>query len=225
MKILKFDQVESTNNLAFDLFAQGAAVGHTIILADSQTKGRGRSNRDWISPAGNLYMSLLLQIDDAARATNYSFLAACVLGDALQSFGVKTAYKWPNDLMLDGKKLAGILLEKKNINHCEVLVIGLGLNLVSSPAYATSLQNFQISREEILEKFCEIFTKLEAEYKNFGFTFLRNKWLKNCYKFKEKVTLSSGQSGIFNGIDSAGNLLLLDENGVEQKIAVAEILR
>jgi BirA family biotin operon repressor/biotin-[acetyl-CoA-carboxylase] ligase len=146
------------------------------------------------------------------------------MGDVLQSFGIKTAYKWPNDLMLDGKKLAGILLEKKNINHAQVLVIGVGLNLVSSPTYATSLQNFKISREEILEKFCQNFAKIEAEYQNFGFTFLRNKWLRNCYKLKEKVALSNGLSGVFNGIDEAGNLLLLDENGLVQKIAVAEIL-
>src|SRR3989338_7048841 len=119
MNIIHFDEVESTNLLALELLEKNHLQAPGIIIANSQTKGRGRGERQWISPRGNLYMSLVLQPENMSRISYYSFLTACVVGDVLRSFGIETKYKWPNDIMLSGKKLAGILLQsqKTNLGH------------------------------------------------------------------------------------------------------------
>jgi len=223
--ILNFDKIGSTNDLAFELIARNEARDHFIILANSQSKGRGREDRNWESPAGNIYLSLILQPENIAEITNYSFLAACVIGDILQSYNITTQYKWPNDIIFNDKKLAGILLQFQRINHINNLVIGIGVNLVSAPSYAISLQNYNISKEDFLRKFTEIFAKYEAQYQQFGFAPIRNKWKNNAYKIGQEIKLSNGMDGIFQDIDAEGNLLLLDKSGKINKISMAEILQ
>ena len=222
--ILNFDEVESTNDLAFKLIKENQAHHHTIISANSQTKGRGRHDRNWVSPQGNLYFSLILQPKNSAEITDYSFLSACVIGDVLALLNIQTKYKWPNDIMLDDKKLAGVLLQFQKINNVENLVIGIGLNLVSAPSYAASLIDHKISKETFLQKFTEIFSTYEEEYKKFSFTRIREKWKNNAYKIGEEINLSNGLRGVFSDIDRNGNLLLLDEKGKVNKISAAEIL-
>jgi BirA family biotin operon repressor/biotin-[acetyl-CoA-carboxylase] ligase len=223
-QIQTFDEVTSTNDLAFKLLAENSAQHHTIILANSQTNGRGRQDRSWISPRGNLYFSLILQSENFSKVTDFSFLSACVIGDVLRLYGIQTKYKWPNDIMLDEKKLAGILLQFQKINRAPTLVIGVGLNLVSAPDYAASLATHKITREDFLQKFTEIFSAYESDYACFGFASIRERWKKNAYKIGEKIKLSSGASGVFSDVDTKGNLLLL-EDGVEmKKVAIDEIL-
>lgn len=222
--ILKFNEVTSTNDVAFDLIKENKAWNHFIILANLQSKGKGRQDRIWQSPQGNLYFSLIVQSEMTNSISNYSFLTACVLGDVLLSYGIKVKYKWPNDIILNDKKLSGILLQLQNINRVNNLVIGVGVNLVSSPEYAISLANYNINREEFLEKFCEFFLKYEDKYKQFGFTFIRQKWKENAYKIGESVKLSNGMEGIFKDIDNDGNLLLLDINQKIHVIMAEEIV-
>jgi BirA family biotin operon repressor/biotin-[acetyl-CoA-carboxylase] ligase len=222
--IQTFDEVTSTNDLAFKLVAENSAQNRTIILANSQTKGRGRQDRSWISPQGNLYFSLILQSENFARVTDFSFLSACVIGDVLRLYGIETKSKWPNDIMLGNKKLAGILLQFQKINRVPTLVIGIGLNLVSAPDYAASLADHKITREDFLQKFTEVFSIYESDYLRFGFTSIRERWKKNAYKIGEEIKLSSGATGVFSDVDVEGNLLLL-EGGVEmRKVTIDEIL-
>ena len=223
-QILNFDQVESTNDLAFDLVKQNKAFNHFIISANSQSKGRGRLDRNWESPIGNLYFSLIVQMENAEAVTNYSFLTACVIGDVLRLYGIETKYKWPNDIILNQKKLAGILLQFQKINNVNNLVIGVGVNLVSCPEYAVSLVDYGILKEDFLQKFENVFLSYEDQYKQFGFSVIRQKWKNNAYKIGEEVRLSSGEVGVFQDIDKDGNLLLLDGAGKVHGIAVAEIL-
>lgn len=223
-QILNFDKVESTNDLAFDLVKQNKAFNHFIISANSQSKGRGRQDRNWESPVGNLYFSLIVQMENAEAVTNYSFLTACVIGDVLRLYGIETKYKWPNDIILNQKKLAGILLQFQKINNVNNLVIGVGVNLVSCPEYAVSLVDYGISKEDFLQKFENVFLSYEEQYRQFGFSVIRQKWKNNAYKIGEEVKLSSGEVGVFQDIDKDGNLLLLDGFGKVHGIVVAEIL-
>jgi BirA family biotin operon repressor/biotin-[acetyl-CoA-carboxylase] ligase len=222
--INKFDEVVSTNKLAFELVEANEAAKYNVITANRQTGGMGRLNREWESVEGNLFCSLILQFDKIIRVTDYSFLTACALGDVLMKYGIKTDYKWPNDIMLDGKKLAGILLQLKTVNNILTLVIGVGVNIVDAPSYAISLAKYNISKDEFLESFCEVFLELEMKYKNYGFKVVRNKWVENAYKINETIKLSSGQEGVFNGIDDEGNLLLENAEGIISKVFFEEVL-
>lgn len=222
--ILKFDEVTSTNDLAFDLAKESKAWHHFIIVADTQTKGRGRQDRIWQSGKGNLYFSLILQPEVTDFISNYSFLTACVLGDVLSFYGIKTQYKWPNDIILNDKKLSGILLQLQKINKVNNLVIGVGVNLITCPEYAISLINHNINAEDFLGKFCDIFFDYEEKYKQFGFAFIRQKWKKNAYKIGESIKLSNGMDGIFQDIDANGNILLFDASEKIHVIAAEEIV-
>lgn len=223
-QIVRFDSVNSTNDVAFELAAQGNAFNHFLITANSQTNGRGRLERQWESLEGNLFFSLLLQFETRPNATDFTFLTACVVGNVLQHYGVKVQYKWPNDMMLEGKKLAGILLQLKTINGVDNLVIGVGVNLASAPDYAACLKDFGVTKEDFLAKFEEVFLAYEYKYQQFGFGPIRQEWKNNAFKIGSDVALSNGMKGVFEDIDAQGNLVLLGDDGVRVKAGVVEIL-
>jgi len=135
-KIIRLKVAESTNSVALEMGQKGAASG-LVVVADSQTAGRGRLNRYWLSPAGTgLYFSLILRPeltpDNLPRVTLASGLAVCKAVEA--ECAVLPAIKWPNDLLLDGKKFGGILTETGPMQngsdlHIPLVVVGVGLNL------------------------------------------------------------------------------------------------
>ncbi len=137
-RLHRFDTVGSTNDEAKALARAGAAPG-TLVWATEQTAGRGRRGRAWLSPPGNLYLSLVLRPDGApSRAAQLGFVAALGLGDALAPLlgpALPLSYKWPNDLLVNGKKLAGILLESETsaAGGVDFVVIGIGVNIRSMP--------------------------------------------------------------------------------------------
>ena len=223
LTILNFDEVDSTNSLAFQLVREGKAFDGFMLVAKSQSKGRGRCDRQWDSPEGNLYFSLILQSDKFSAVTDYSFLIACVIGKVLNSFGFCIQYKWPNDIILEGKKLAGILLQFERIKGIDNLVIGVGVNLVSCPDYAVSLEN-AVGKENFLKKFEEVFLEYKLRYEQFGFRSIRQEWKNNAFKIGSDVKLSNGMEGVFEDIDDDGNLVLLNGDGLRVKAGVVEIL-
>jgi len=130
--VMVFNSLDSTNRHAMMLAAESAGDG-TVVIADTQTGGRGRFGRAWASPPGvNLYMSLILHSDMAPRfAGIFSLLGAVAVVNAVRRVsGVDAVIKWPNDVLIGGQKLAGVLVESNisnsRINH---LVLGIGLNL------------------------------------------------------------------------------------------------
>ncbi|MBI5141006.1 MAG: biotin--[acetyl-CoA-carboxylase] ligase [Nitrospirae bacterium] len=130
--VMVFDSIDSTNTQAMTL-ATGSAASGTVVIADTQTGGRGRFGRAWASPPGvNLYLSLILRPEIAPRfAGIFSLLGAVAVVNAIRRVsGVEAFIKWPNDVLIGGRKLAGVLLESNiagaRINH---LVLGIGLNL------------------------------------------------------------------------------------------------
>ncbi len=135
------ETVDSTNNAAKQLAREGAAAG-MVVWAMQQTAGRGRRGRSWVSPPGNLYASLLLRPScPPEEAAQLGFVTALAVADALEEMAPglpPIACKWPNDVLVGGRKIAGILLESEigADQNLAFLIIGLGVNLVFAPADA-----------------------------------------------------------------------------------------
>src|SRR5512146_93191 len=134
-RLHRYKTLGSTNDEAKALARAGAPDG-TIVWAGEQTAGRGRRGRVWRSPPGNLYVSVVLRPDATpARAAQLGFVAALGLGDALRRLAgpaLNLRYKWPNDVLANGRKLAGILLESETSTKVRVdfVVLGLGVNIL-----------------------------------------------------------------------------------------------
>ena len=137
-QLLCYDSIGSTNDEAKHL-ARGGAEEGTLVSAREQTAGRGRRGRGWVSPRGNLYLSLVLRPDcPAGRAAQLGFVAALAVGDALRAILPRIerlTYKWPNDVLIDGRKIAGVLLESETVGSEKLsfIVVGVGVNLTVSP--------------------------------------------------------------------------------------------
>lgn len=121
-KTVTLNETDSTN-----LQALSMPIG-TVVRADVQTHGKGRFGNKWISPAGNLYMSVVLKTY-AEKTPLISFVVALSVAEVLHSKGLDISLKWPNDILLDRAKVGGILLEQ----HDEKLIVGIGINIVSHP--------------------------------------------------------------------------------------------
>jgi BirA family biotin operon repressor/biotin-[acetyl-CoA-carboxylase] ligase len=128
-----YDRIGSTNDEARRMAIEGAPHG-TLIQADEQTAGRGRLSHTWFSPSGNLYMSVLLRTGQpASRAAELSFVAALAVADTVETLlpsEIRAIPKWPNDVMVCGAKISGILLEQFE----DATIIGMGLNVLEAPS-------------------------------------------------------------------------------------------
>lgn len=124
------DEVDSTLDAAWRLFQRGGLPPWGSVLAARQTRGRGRMGRAWLSPSGHLYAALRLPEEEAFQAPAGAIRLAALMALALEDLGRPTALKWPNDLLTEGRKAAGILLESRG----RALVAGIGLNLGRPPA-------------------------------------------------------------------------------------------
>src|SRR5919198_6069394 len=137
-RLHRYETIGSTNDEARRLAREGAPAG-TLVWAVAQSAGRGRRGHLWQSPPGNLYLSLVLRPDvPPALAPQLGFIAALALGDALDQLagpGLQLRYKWPNDVLAEGRKIAGILLESETAGagRLEFVIIGIGVNIASAP--------------------------------------------------------------------------------------------
>jgi BirA family biotin operon repressor/biotin-[acetyl-CoA-carboxylase] ligase len=236
-RLLSFDTLDSTNEEAKRRAKDGAAEG-TLVWALAQSAGRGRRGRVFISPRGNLYMSILLRPDrSAAAAAQLGFAAALAVGEAalpLLPEQASLAYKWPNDVLIDGRKVSGILLESQAAASGRVdwLVVGIGVNIASFPEGteypATSLAHAGASGATVEAMLAAVATRLKYWYERWreaGFALLRRAWLERALGLGEpiRVRLSDGDShGRFAGIDENGALLLEDGSG-RRRIAAGDV--
>ncbi|MBN1860998.1 MAG: biotin--[acetyl-CoA-carboxylase] ligase [Candidatus Thermoplasmatota archaeon] len=129
-KILVFDNLQSTNSSAKDLARTGAEEG-TIVLARTQSQGRGRFDRIWQSPEGGVYLSIILRPKISLQYTSLlPLVAALAVVKSIRSYGLPATIKWPNDVRVNGKKVAGILLESEiSGDHITYVIVGIGINL------------------------------------------------------------------------------------------------
>jgi BirA family transcriptional regulator, biotin operon repressor / biotin---[acetyl-CoA-carboxylase] ligase len=230
--IYAFAEIDSTNTRARELAEEGAPEG-TLVVAEHQSRGRGRMDRGWVSPPGeNLLFSLLLRPDLTPRETfSLIMLASVSLCRAVQTeTGLEAGIKWPNDIYLNGKKLAGILAEfaadSDRVNH---IIIGLGVNVNWSPPQlppgsqpATSLgqeAGRKISRVNLLAGFLNQVEGLYREAKRQGYQSLRREWDRLSLVTNRPVRIETGQEtwqGLARGIDAQGGLIVSLADGQER---------
>jgi BirA family transcriptional regulator, biotin operon repressor / biotin---[acetyl-CoA-carboxylase] ligase len=232
-----YASVGSTNDAAKTL-ARAGAPDRTLVWADEQTAGRGRRGRFWLSPPGNLYLSLVLRPEcPAAHAAQLGFVAALGLGDALTPLvghALHPRYKWPNDLLADGKKLAGILLESEmgTSDHVDFVVVGIGVNIVAAPGNvefpATSLiaQGVTgVTSEAVLEGFVRHFAGWAGRWRDEGFAPVRAAWLRAASGLGERISVRLEHStlfGRFHDLDEDGALVLDLAEG-RRRIAAGDV--
>ena len=236
-KLATFDEIDSTNAEAKRMAAAGAPDG-TVVWAKSQSAGKGRRGREWVSDEGNLYCSLLLRPEGhAARAMQLSFVSSLGLADAVNAVlprHCQVNCKWPNDVLVEGRKVAGLLLESETypLGGMEWLVIGVGLNIASYPEDvefpATSLiaqGGKDITVEKMLETFCLRFLAGYVTWKNLGFEPIRKAWIRRAAGIGKEITVQLPRetlSGQFKSMDEDGALILL-HNGTERRITAGDV--
>lgn len=229
--VIALESVGSTNDEARSRAVDGAP-DRTLIWSREQTLGRGRRDRDWSSPVGNLYTSLILRPGvDAARMPELSFVAALGLYDGLVAIhggGDGIALKWPNDVLFNGRKTAGLLLETEGDGW---VVLGMGLNVASFPdgtRYpATSLRHegVSVSVEGALAAYIGGFGHWDERWRRDGFGPVREAWLARCKGLGEALEVRLGRetvSGVFRDLDGTG-ALVLDCNGAVRHITAGDV--
>lgn len=214
-----YKEVSSTNEEALDLIERGIS-NETVIIADKQTEGRGRTGKSWVSPEGNFYASLIInQETDVSKLTELTFVTALAVGNTLLSFisDSNVQHKWPNDILIDDKKISGILLEKKSNSNW--LIIGIGININHAPLPGTTcISNYgeSVSNIDLLKKLIINFNKLRKQWLFDGFYAIREMWLKKVFKMNEQISVKLADKlyeGIFADIDKSGKLVLQQKDG------------
>ena len=201
-EIKQFNSLASTNTTA-----QNYPVG-TVVMAETQTAGRGRYGRVWQSPKGNLYASFVFQA--LPELDKYlSFLTGLALAESLPEFNVRL--KWPNDVLLDGKKVAGILLEK----YEEKIIVGIGVNLMANPSknvlYPTTNLGGRLSPIGLVKRLIIQYAALLEVLDKKGFKKIRARWLDLAVGLGETISVhlpTEELIGVFKGISDEGALLL-----------------
>jgi len=210
----------------------------SVVIASCQTQGRGRRDRTWESPKGNLYLTYITYLNcPLSEAPQLSFVACVAVGEALRPFlppGNRATYKWPNDVLLNGKKVAGLLLEAISIPAKQEMgyLIGCGVNLTSQPSKVryptTSFQNegIYLSLEEVLERIIPSLQRHIALWRKEGFSPINALWMKDAARLGTEITLDlqgKAYKGIFKGIDRAGALMLEMPQGLV-KLTAGEVV-
>jgi BirA family biotin operon repressor/biotin-[acetyl-CoA-carboxylase] ligase len=229
------DTVGSTNEEALRRARAGEA-GPLWITARTQTAGRGRRGRAWVSAPGNLFATLLLT-DPASpkRATQLSFVAALAVHDAIVSLvpglASRLTLKWPNDVLCDGAKLAGILIEAEGRRPL-IVAVGIGVNCGHHPAgtdyRATDLAaaaGAAVSAEAVFEALSGAMPRRMAEWQH-GFAAIRAAWLDRAGSLGGELAVRLGTrelSGRFEALDEAGRLVLRLPDGRRERIAAGEV--
>lgn len=226
IKHFHFDEVTSTQDAARTLCEKNMAALF-LVTADAQTAGRGRMGRTWVSPPGNFHGSLVISPQaPSERYSEYGFVIANALRQTIAEFADNITLKWPNDILYDGKKCAGILIEV----HDDNLIIGIGVNLqhvpppeaVAYPAAALGVMD----APKFTAALAQNFIKTHAIYDAQGFDAIRAEWLRHAHGLNGEITVRTPQkihTGIFTGIDTDGSLLLT-QNGKPIKVTTADVL-
>jgi len=233
-------EVDSTNSEAQRL-ASGLTQP-TWVLARRQTAGRGRRGRAWVSPEGNFSASLVMRPGgDPAQAALRSFVASLALADALSAVtgpGPVITLKWPNDVLLNGGKVAGILLESAGhaggISH---LIVGIGVNLIAAPppeavepgamtpVSVLGETGVRVAPEEFLTHLAVAFARWESQFATWGFGPIRTAWLSRAARLGQRITARTAAEtieGTFDTIAEDGALVLQTAGG-RRAIAAADV--
>lgn len=221
-----FDVVESTMDLARDKAIEGASEGY-VVQGGSQNGGRGRRGNQWASPHGNLYQSIILRPQTQRQFWGQlSFVVAVALGQACLDIGFSkddVQLKWPNDVLIKGDKLGGILIEA----HDDFLILGTGVNVEHAQEGRSKTRNVSPrARDEIRDIFLAKIDLYYNEWQTNGFESIRKEWMAQAYKLGETIQArlpTQIYEGVFDGIDTDGVLLLSSGDEI-RKISSADII-
>jgi len=223
-----YEEIGSTNDEAFRLGLAGAPEG-TVLIADRQTAGRGRMQRSWHSPdETNIYNSIILRPEiELAKAPQISILAGVAVAEVLNDYCPdKVKLKWPNDVLIDRKKVCGILPQvKTSANAVNFIVLGIGINVnINNNQFPDEIRDLatslvietgnEISRLELIISLYENLTKWYKQLLKKGFGSIREKWLSLTPMIGQTVQVMFYEetvSGQAIGLDEDGSLILLTE--------------
>jgi BirA family biotin operon repressor/biotin-[acetyl-CoA-carboxylase] ligase len=236
-----FSAIDSTNLYARRLAEQGAPEGE-VVIAESQTQGRGRLGRPWVSPPYvNLYFSVILRPQlPPSHAPQITLMAAVALADAVAAFiPVAPAIKWPNDILAGGKKLAGILAESAcHSDRVDFVILGIGVN-INYPfdwmpdlirQRATSviiLAGETVCREIFVRRLIQDLDRCYGELEEAGFDAIAQRWEARFGLRGKKVRVEMADRiliGMAKGIDPDGALVLEDGQGERQRVVAGDVI-
>lgn len=239
-RLAAFESLDSTNDEARRNAVNAAPEG-LVVLAKEQTKGRGRRGRTWISEPGNLFCSLLLRPHiEILEAAKLSFVAALAIHSTIEEVAGHSncdiKCKWPNDVLVDGNKISGILLESQaqsgqgvHSKMLDWLIVGIGINLCHCPdntpypaGYVNAYRAYPIAPEQMLTILITQFDYWFKQWQSLGFQGIQQEWLKRAKGVGEEITVNLQNevlTGIFETLDPDGCLVL--RHGKEKRIISA----
>ncbi|MCF6266804.1 MAG: biotin--[acetyl-CoA-carboxylase] ligase [Desulfuromusa sp.] len=239
--VISFPETDSTNVRARRLAEEGAIEG-TVVVADRQSAGRGRLGRRWESPPGvNLYCSILLRPQiPVQQAPQLTFLTAVAVAETLQELCQFSAeVKWPNDILINGAKISGLLNEMNAETeqiHFVILGVGVNLNMTESqfpdglnyPATSVFMETGQpIDRLNFLQFFLQRLDLYYSEFLQEGFTPIRHRWESLCHIMNKQVEVDRGNRclrGTVVGLEADGALRLQQQDGQIEKILAGDVI-
>jgi BirA family transcriptional regulator, biotin operon repressor / biotin---[acetyl-CoA-carboxylase] ligase len=231
-------EIDSTND-EVRRRAEAGALGPLWIRAQSQTKGRGRRGRSWLTSPGNLFMSGLLTLEQSPNeAANLSFVTALAVADAIETFVASehVALKWPNDILLAGKKSCGILLESWRAPAGLQMAIGIGVNVATQPQNldqaTTCLINHcnhntdNCTADKLFHMIIDRFHVWFDQWRGSGFESIRLAWLQRAYGLGQGIKVNLNNeilTGTFAGLSETGALLLVKPDGTRVDIHAGDV--
>lgn len=239
-RVICLDETVSTNADASRLAEEGAPEG-TVVIADSQKQGKGRLGRIWHSPPGsNLYFSLILRPRILpVAASQLTFLSAVAVARAIESVTpLKPSIKWPNDILLNGRKVAGLLnemsAETERVNY---VILGIGVNLniradqfpgdLRHPATSLFIEGGEaVNRLQFVRVLLHVLDELYGDYLRGGFEPVRAEWLTRCSMIGREVSVSGGSEqfvGKAEGLDEGGALLVNRSDGILARVLAGDV--
>lgn len=236
--IVYFTETDSTNTRAKDLAAGGALEG-TLVISEKQTKGRGRKSRDWFSPSQEgIYLSLILRPTiSPSEAPKITLLTAVVVAETLLRLTrLNINIKWPNDILVNGKKIAGILTEMSTeMDAIDYIVVGLGLN-VNTPIFPDDIREKATSifietskhfpRARFIHEYLQLYEEYYEIFKRTGFEPIIKRWKEFTNMIGKRIIvemISKKYSGEVQDIDRDGALILKDNKGRSHRIIFGDV--
>lgn len=240
--VYEFESIDSTNAHAKRMLERDEADEGTVIFSYDQTMGYARYGREWVSQKGNFFCSIVLKPNiDIRSLSQLSFIVSLAVGRTIRSLFVDSSknisYKWPNDILIDNKKVAGILLEssmvKDNVS-AEWVLVGIGINTISSPFMdvdypATSLVDEEADPTTEKKMLLSVMENLNFLYNLWliqGFEYIRDEWLLySAFKDQEITvnTLSDSFKGVFKDINDKGEMVLSLPDGKMRLVSTGEV--
>lgn len=245
-KVKIVDSVTSTMDALKDTLENVSSEKYLAVIARHQEAGKGRRGRSWQSEEGNLFLSFSLPfLQDLSRCFEVAFSCALALDETIRFFFPEAflTLKWPNDILLNGKKLSGILIESFCRGEDPLLIIGVGVNLAVSPDLhqnnSSSIKYEGIALKEVMsaeavpspkvftEHFLPSFNFYEAKRKALGFSYIREKWLERTFDKGTILTVSSecaSITGPFFDLDDQGRLLIGESEETAAQFLSGDVL-